>query len=343
MKLSIIIPLYNKEEHVGHCLKSLLDQDLPSKEYEIIIVDDGSTDNSFTVVQGIAEKHSNINLFRQQNMGPSAARNKGLEMSSGEYVYFLDADDYLASNVLDRLLNLAETNQLEVLGFRTKHTEDLTLYDSPPPDDLTIEVMDGLTYIAEHRYRNEAWWYIVKKSFLLDTGIKFVEGRLMEDAIFTATLFLKTKRISRVNWSIHRFVQVKNSITTSIDPSHNLKFIDDLVYAVENFDFLIKGLDSSHINYHKVVQDLKRKQQSFVFTLFIKAFKGGVISYKDLQKKLQKLRAINAYPIKPKIGGIGSAKTSFLYKTTFVPVFNNKILLFIGLKLNKLFFSRQIP
>lgn len=339
MKLSIIIPLYNKEEHIEHCLKSLFNQDLPSNEYEIIVVDDGSTDDSFTVVQHIAEKHSNIKLFRQQNMGPSAARNNGLEMASGDYVYFLDADDYLASNVLNGLLDLAESNELEILGFRTKHTEDLTLFDSSP-DDLTIEVMDGLTFIAEHSYRNEAWWYIIKKSFLLDTGIKFVEGRLMEDAIFTATLFLKTNRISRVNWSIHRFVQVKNSITTSVDPSHNLKFINDLVYAIENFEFLIKKLDPSHMNYHKVVKDLKRKQQSFVFTLFIKAFKGGVIRYKDLQKILQKLKAINAYPINPKIGGIGNSKTSFIYKITFVPVFNNKILLHTGLKLNRLFFSQ---
>ncbi|MCK0159305.1 glycosyltransferase family 2 protein [Allomuricauda sp. F6463D] len=339
MKLSIIIPLYNKEEHIEHCLKSLFNQDLPSNEYEIIVVDDGSTDDSFTIVQRFAEKYSNIKLLRQQNIGPSAATNKGLELASGDYVYFLDADDYLASNVLGRLLDLAETNQLEVLGFRTKHTEDRILFDSSP-DDLTIEVMDGLTFIAEHGYRNEACWYIIKKSFLLDTGIKFVEGRLMEDAIFTATLFLKTNRISRVNWSIHRFVQVKNSITTSKAPSHNLKFINDLVYAIENFDFLIKKLAPSHMNYHKVVKDLKYKQQSFVFTLFIKAFKGGVITDKDLQKILQKLKTINVYPINPKIGGIGSAKTSFFYKTTFVPVFNNKILLFLELKLNRLFYSR---
>ncbi len=101
MKLSILIPLYNKEKYIERCLKSLLDQDISPSEYEIIIVDDGSKDSSAQIVENYAEKNANIHLISQQNQGPSVARNRCLEAAKGNYLYFLDADDYLATNVLN--------------------------------------------------------------------------------------------------------------------------------------------------------------------------------------------------------------------------------------------------
>ena len=90
MKLSILIPLYNKEKYIERCFKSLLEQDLSPNEYEIIIVDDGSKDSGASIVQSYADKHSNIHLIKQQNQGPSVARNKCLDAAVGEYVYFFE-------------------------------------------------------------------------------------------------------------------------------------------------------------------------------------------------------------------------------------------------------------
>lgn len=342
MKLSIVIPLYNKEEYIDRCVKSLLNQDLTANEYEIIIIDDGSTDSSYSIAQNYADKHVNINLFRQKNGGAGAARNKGLEVAKGNYIYFLDADDYIATNVLKCLLELAELNKLEILGFNTKYVKDGSLPDSLTKNikDLSIQVMDGMLFIAERGFRNEAWWYIIKKSFLIDTGIKFTEGRYIQDSIFTASLFLRINRISRVNFDVHRFVQVENSATTNKKPAHLQKFIDDLVYAIEKFDTLIKSLDKSNANYHKVVKVYKAKQQSFVFTIFIKAFRYPFINFNDLKQKLVRLKKIDAYPINRKIGGIGGSKTSIFYYMTVVPIFNNKTFLFLGLRIMRLISSR---
>ncbi len=338
MKLSIVIPLYNKERYIDRCLKSVLAQDVSPNEYEIIIVDDGSTDTGSLIAQNYAEKHVNIQFFSQENAGPSAARNKGLETTKGDYVYFLDADDYLATNVLNCPLELCEQNNLDILQFNTKEIEEGSLPDLLPLklEDRALQVMDGVTYIAEHGFRNEAWRYLIKKDFLTDSGIKFIEGTLYEDAIFTASLFLKANRISKANLDVHRYVVVQNSIATSRDPAHNLKFIHGMVYAVEKFHDLINGLNNSHVNYHRVVKRLKARQQSLVFALMIRTFKYRLLNYKDLKKILVKLNKLEAYPIDPKIGGIGTSK----YNRIFLQIFNNKVLLFLAIKITRLIPSR---
>lgn len=339
MKLSIVIPLYNKEKYIDRCLTSLLTQDVSPNEYEIIIVDDGSKDSSGPIAHSYAEKHANIQFFSQKNAGPSAARNRGLEAAKGDYIYFLDADDFLAANVLKSLLELAEQNNLEILEFDTKEIKDGELPDSLPQNlqDLTVPVMDGITYIAEHDFRNEAWRYIINKAFLIDTGIKFIEGTLYEDAIFTISLFLRANRIAKADLDVHRYVVVENSIVTSKNAAHNLKFIHGMTYANEIIYELIKSLNKGHVNYHKAVKKLKARQQAFVYALIIRTIKYHLLNLKDLNKILVKMNKLGAYPIDPKIG-IGNG--SPVHNRIFVPIFNNKTFLFLGIRCSRLLPSR---
>ncbi|NJB70290.1 glycosyltransferase involved in cell wall biosynthesis [Saonia flava] len=337
MKLSILIPLYNKEKYIERCFKSLLDQGLSNNEYEIIIVDDGSKDSGAAIVDEYAEKHSNIQLIRQQNQGPSVARNKCLAAANGDYVYFLDADDYLATNVLRLIIALAVENDLEILEFDTKQIAESAALDfdslTQNPQDLPVLVMDGISYVAEYGFRNEAWRYIVKRSLLVDAGVRFIEGTLYEDAIFTASLFITAHRMAKVDIDVHRYIVVENSIVTSKDRAHNLKFIHGMVNAIEHFHGLIKDLDSSHVDYNKVVKSLRGRQQAFVFALLIRTLKYRLLSFKDLKKILSRLNTYEAYPIDPKIGGIGEGNTRRFYNNFFVPIFNNKTCLFLGMVL----------
>ena len=104
--LSIIVPVYNAEDHIDNCLKNILNQDF-DETIEIIMVDDGSSDNSFNIIQNF--KITNLKLFRLiQNKGASAARNKGLDVSSGEYVYFMDVDDSIDKDALKNLYLIAK-------------------------------------------------------------------------------------------------------------------------------------------------------------------------------------------------------------------------------------------
>ncbi|MEW4924514.1 glycosyltransferase [Algibacter sp. 2305UL17-15] len=339
MKLSIVIPLYNKEQFIERCLLSLINQDVSLHEYEIIIINDGSTDSSASIVEIYKKKYSNIHLFNQKNLGPSAARNKGIDVAKGEYIYFIDADDYLAENVLNILLKLAEKNNLEILGFNSIYrTDDAKIESSTPVvNDFSLNVMDGITFIGECDYRNEVWWYLIKKDFLIDIGLRFVERKFMvEDSIFTSNIFVKANRVAKKNMDVHRFVRVENSVTTSTDNTHLKKFIFDLVVAIEELNLLMNTLDKSHTSYGKAVKSFKRKQQSYVFTILIKAFKCNSLCFEDLKKILSRLNKLGVYPINKKLGGIGGDKTSRIYNMTAVPIFNNKALLFSSLKFKRL-------
>ncbi len=337
MRLSIIIPLYNKEKYIERCLESITGQGLPFKDFEIIIVDDGSKDSGGEIVQNYTNKneHLNLHLLKQKNQGPSAARNKGIDKAIGNFLYFLDADDLLANDVLENLLKLGEQKNLEILEFETKELEEASIAAiteslNEKPQEKSILVTDGLTFIAEKDFRNQAWRYLIKRNFLVHTGIRFVETmRAYEDLVFTANVILKSKRISKVNLAAHRYIKVAGSIVTTKNPKKNLEFIEGMVKAVEELDALIDQQDRSNEMYTRVRVKLKAKQQAIVYALLIRAFKYH-LDPKELNFILDKMKTLRAYPIEARIGGKGTA--SLLRNLIFLPVFNNQTSLFIGLK-----------
>ena len=114
MKLSILIPVYNAERFIERCLNSLIIQDLDKNEYEIIIINDGSTDNSLEIVENYSKEHANVVFYSHENQGVVATRNKLLKHAKGTYIYFLDADDYLAHNSFGVILEFALKNDIDI-------------------------------------------------------------------------------------------------------------------------------------------------------------------------------------------------------------------------------------
>jgi len=124
-RLSVIIPMYNVEPFVERCLLSLERQDIPRKEYEIICINDGSPDNSKGIVSKMQKEYDNIILIDQQNQGVSRARNNGIDKASGEYLMFIDPDDYVAGKSFDRILRSVKNKEAQVsfLGFTFRKTD----------------------------------------------------------------------------------------------------------------------------------------------------------------------------------------------------------------------------
>lgn len=339
MKLSIIIPLYNKEKHIERCLESLSVQDISPKDYEVIIVDDDSKDSGVDTVQNYANSNAdvNIHLIKQQNQGPSAARNNGLKLAKGKYIYFLDADDYIALNTLNWLLDLCEKNNLDIIEFDTREiadgTEPSTELNTIPlnSQELAVPVVNGPTYIIEYNFRNQAWRYIIKRSFILDSKIRFLEKmRAYEDLIFTVNLFLQSNRISKANIDAHRYVRVANSIVTTKNSKKNLEFLHSMVKAVSELSILINNLKISEQNHFKLISRLKNKQYVVVYALLVRAFKYR-LNAKDLNTILIELNTLEAYPINPRVEGIG--KGGLFHSLFFLPIFNNKTYCLFGLKI----------
>ena len=298
MRLSIIIPVYNVVKFLSLCLDSLLNQDINSTDYEILIINDGSTDDSLLVANSYSNKHAHIKVHTKVNGGVGSARNKGITLAKGNYVYFIDPDDYLAKNVLKTILEQAENNKLDILTFISQSITDSSLYhSSSSKTGLELSnISNGENYIANHFYQNEVWWYVIKREFIEETKIKFIEGRWMEDAIFTAKLFLKADSMAYIPIDAHRHLIIEGSAMTNKEPSHYLKVIDDNKNAAMVFESLIKDLEQRNVN-SECVNRLKIRQQSFVFFLMVRMLK-STISLTQAKKAIEDI-SINtdAYPL----------------------------------------------
>ncbi len=320
MRLSIVVPVYNVEKHIAGCIQSLLNQDLNANEYEIIVVNDGSKDNSIEIVEKFKLKHSNISVLNKKNGGVGSARNFGLDVAKGKYVYFIDPDDYLANNTLKIILDCIEVNDLEVLTFLSQGTTSTNLYDSTTDisENLSVSKINGTNYIANNGYKNEVWWYIIKKEHLNKIGLRFIEGRWMEDAIFTASLLIKTSQVAHLPIDAHRHVKVKGSAMTSKEPSHYLKVIYDNANAALMYKPLIESIKKNEEN-KACHERLKARQQSFVFFLMIRILK-STIKLKEVKKIIKNMNEINAYPLN---SFLGNDYNGFIY-TLLVKLFNIK-------------------
>ncbi len=341
MKLSIAIPLYNKGKLIARCLDSLLNQDLPVDEYEIIIVDDGSTDSCELIAQEYAKKEDNIRFFAQENSGPSAARNRALKAAKGDYVYFLDADDFMAPNVIGCLINLCELHRLEILEFNTKEIDDAesnhpSFYNDKKCHELEItEPKTGLGFINDFDFRNQAWRYFISRSYLLQCGVLFLEDmRAYEDMIFNANVIVRANKVAKVKLDAHRYVRVAESIVRSNNPKKNTTFINGMVKAVDELELVKNNANRSHDFHQNVVNRFEGKQHAVVFALITRLFKYSMHNRREQNLILDKMQSLACYPIKSKYAGKGSK--SLFFKWLVLPVFNNRTLLFCATKINKL-------
>lgn len=336
MKLSIIIPCYNMELYLQECVDSLLNQELNTSEYEIIIVNDESKDNTLKIALDYSKENAHVKVIDKKNAGVGAARNSGFDLAQGDYIYFLDPDDYLAENTLPVLLKLAIDNDLDILTFKTKSVVEKKypvsdiLGDQLTP--LTIE--DGISYIAHRKHQNEIWWYLIKRDFIKNTGIRFIEGKWMEDAILTAELFCQAKRMAHLNLDVHRYRILPTSAMRNKSPEHYNKVIYDNANAAHAFDKLIVTIPSNHPNAEACINRLKTRQQSFVFFLMVRLMKSD-ISVSEIPAMLSDFEKIDAYPLKKFIGedyhGIGYSCLVF--------VFNRKPLINPFIKMFRSFYT----
>lgn len=338
MKLSIILPVFNMEKYLHRSIHSLLAQDIPKDEYEIIIVNDESKDKSLAIARELEAAHENVIVCDKKNGGAGAARNSGLDLAKGKYIHFVDPDDYVAENIYKTLVECAERNQLDLLAFDIIKTTDTNLYQTKSImeelDCNQLQVEDGITYIAHTNYNSACWWYLLNREFLTKTGLRFIEGRWMEDSILTPKLFIKAKRVAKIPLDVYRYMVIPNSAMTSTEPTHYQKLIHDIENATFVFDDILKTIPENGENHIKCKNRIKTRQQSFVFYLLVRLMKSGLPT-KYIPKMLYEFKKINAYPLTNFIGeDFNSLGHSFL---TFI--FNREKLMYPFMHLFRFFYS----
>lgn len=229
--LSIIVPVHNVERYLGRCLESLLRQDLMPDSYEIILVDDGSTDGSGLLCDELARKEGNVRIIHQSNQGLSVARNTGTLAAHGTYVLFVDSDDWIEDNVLKTLVGRMEKDALDVLRFcyRRVDEEGRPAGWSSAPEN---SILTGATFLVSRLWFScYAWQFMLRRSLLTGCHLLFKPGILFEDTEWTPRMLQCAGRVSDADVQVYDYYIRSGSITNGsarkiIDAQ--LSLVDDL-------------------------------------------------------------------------------------------------------------------
>ena len=225
-KISVIIPIYNVEKYIKGCLESICNQTY--KDLEIICVNDGTPDNTMAIVEKIAKKDKRIKIINKENGGQSSARNAGLEIATGKYVYFIDSDDQLKENALETLITKMEAEDLDTLYFDAENIyEDDHAKDNSFVDDDYYKrrfkydkEYTGQSLFVEMKkndeYRASPCLQMNKLSLLNDNNIRFYEGIIHEDEIFSMQICIYSKKAAHIKELFYiRLVQNESTMSSS--------------------------------------------------------------------------------------------------------------------------------
>ena len=243
--ISIIIPVYNTERYVARCIESALRQTF--QDFEIICVDDASTDLSHPVLDCYARNDSRITVIQnEKNSGLSFSRNAGMKAAKGKYVYFLDSDDEILPNCLEILHKTAEQNNLDILIFGSYEIDEnnkKSIY-YVPPKKLCQDVMTGketfLLFSEFGGWMAPAQFRLLKKSFLERNGLGFYNGIYHEDELFSFATLMKASRVLCIQDILYDYYRYSGSITKKGVTFHH---IESLVIVVQEIRRIFRPLD----------------------------------------------------------------------------------------------------
>ena len=270
-KFSIIVPVYNTEKYLKRCLDSIKSQSF--KDYEVIIVNDGSTDKSSSIISKYPYK-----VINQKNLGLSMARNNGVKDASGEYLIFLDSDDYIEKDLLKKI-NKSLSNSPDLVRFQIKEVfddNDDIIYEENSFENKTG--VEAFKLITEYHFVENAWAYAIKREFYLKEKFSFKKGTYHEDFGLIPLVIIKSKIVNSINYVGYCYYQRDGSIMNSSDYSKTKKKVKDFY---NHYLYLTKEINKTKLD--------KTYFMSFIsnsLILKITELKGK--DYKDALTRLKK-------------------------------------------------------
>ena len=243
-KISVIVPIYNMEKYVARCIESILVQNY--ENLELILINDGSTDGVESIINPYLEKYPDIiKYIRKENTGLSDTRNIGMQKSTGDYIMFVDSDDYLEQNLLIKLIPYIKEG-VELIKFKTQKVNEcgeiIGLMNGPVFDITTgEEAFSKMCF--EDELMETAWLYLYKSELLKENNFKFEKGLYHEDFGLIPLVILKAKTFVSTNICGYNYVQSSNSITRTQDYQKTLKKLNDLLIHYDNIKNKIEQYD----------------------------------------------------------------------------------------------------
>lgn len=265
---SIITPIYNSEKYIEKGVKSVIAQSF--KNFELILIDDGSPDNSGQICDMYAKKDSRIKVIHKQNGGVSSARNSGLNIANGEYVLFLDSDDYFAGEALELCYRLIEKNKLDILQFSLIGVnEDGSQNIKRNSIKNDTEVLASYDYIKNQNYLVCAGGSCIKRSIIETNKIRFCkEIKLAEDQLFILTAIMHAQRIQFCHKGLYYYLN-------NVDSSSNNSKTEDIKKSIFEINHFVKKYPQ-----------LKEHFNTLILDFIIKMLNNNDIKPKEIKKLL---------------------------------------------------------
>lgn len=238
MKFSIVIPVYNVEKYIAKCLDSIQSQTYDN--YEVIIVNDGTKDNSVDVINKYLSD-SRFTLYSKENGGLSDARNYGVKYVKGDYIIFVDSDDYIDKHLLANLNDILSKKEYDIIKYKINVVDDDSNLIRREESNLIsgeISLSEALTF----EYSEPAWAYAYNKKFFTKNKFMYPKGRIHEDFGLTPYVLIKASSIYYIDFYGYNYVQRENSIVNG--GTKNLKRCEDMLYHFDNLYNLISNDNS---------------------------------------------------------------------------------------------------
>lgn len=278
--ISVIIPIYNISLLIERCVYSIINQTY--KNLEIILVNDGSIDNSGEICDELSQKDKRIKVIHKKNGGLSDARNCGIHKSTGDYISFVDGDDYIDKCAYERIVEkIKEYHPEVVIGNATKiniYTKTMESLMKPKP--IEGKVVKGIEYFVESIKDGSmavcAWLSICQRDFLIKNNLFFKENILHEDTHWTPRMLLCAEKVVYLDYKFYNYMIREGSIMTKKDKTKNGIDIINTCYELEG---LFNSINSRH--YRKIIND-------YLLDLYLAAIFVGKLHRKDYKDILRK-------------------------------------------------------
>ena len=237
-RFSIIVPVYNTEKYLKRCLDSISKQSFT--DYEVIIINDGSTDNSSNIISKYPYK-----VINQENQGLSMARNNGVKVSSGDYLIFLDSDDYIEKDLLKEI-NESLFNNPDLVRFQIKEVfdnKDYINYKEEPFENK--DGVEAFKLITKYHFVENAWAYAIKREYYLKEKFSFKKGTYHEDFGLIPLVIIKSKVVNSIDYVGYCYYQRDGSIMNSSDYAKTEKKVKDFY---DHYLYLVKEINKTKLD-----------------------------------------------------------------------------------------------
>lgn len=229
--LSLIIPMYKVEQYLCRCLDSCLSQDIAYSDYELIIINDGSPDGCLSIAKDYQSRYDNVFIIDQVNQGLSVARNNGLKMATGQYVWFIDSDDWIEKNCLGRIIKKIKEDFPDLLQIGYRIVYDNPISETESRRGLLEKTVTGKEAMMNTLVPAQAQLTLYRRDFLLSRSLMFYPGIYHEDSEFKPRVLFFAEKYSSLDYIVYNYYQRSQN---SIMATFNLKRGMDIIQVADS-------------------------------------------------------------------------------------------------------------